>query len=186
MAKIIIIPGSARSGSFNRKLATTIGMEMEAQGGSSTVINLADYPMPILNEDEEASSGAPENAKKLAALISEHQGVVLVHPEYNSTISPLMKNTLDWLSRDVGLKVYQKRVFALVACSPGSLGGIRVLSHARDFLVSVGADALTPQLAVSNAESAFAEDGSLTNERAQKLLKTLCETMIRRAGSVVV
>ena len=180
MTKVAIIPGSIRTGSFNTKLGGAFEKKLKELGAQPTLVSLAEYPMPILNQDEEDKSGAPDNAKKLAALIAEHQAVVLINPEYNGSFSGLMKNTLDWLSRDVGEKVFQNRVFALAACSPGGLGGIRVLAHARDNLVSVGADMITPQLAVGNAFEAFAEDGSLTNERAAGLLQSMCETLIER------
>ena len=179
--KIIVIPGSSRNGSFNARLAKVIANQLNASSAEATAISLADYPMPILNQDDEAKSGAPENAKKLASLIGDHQGVVLVNPEYNGSFSGLMKNTLDWLSRDVGVKVFQNRAFALAACSPGMLGGIRVLSHARDNLVSVGADTITPQLAVGSANNAFNDDDTLANERASSLLQNLCDTLIERA-----
>ncbi len=179
--KIIIIPGSSRAASHNARLGKSVEAALRTLGAEPTLISLADYPMPILNQDDEAEHGVPENAKVLASLIAEHQGVVLINPEYNGSFSGLMKNTLDWLSRDVGLKVFKNRVFALAACSPGALGGIRVLAHARDNLVSVGADMITPQLAVGGANNAFADDHSLTNERAAGLLQSLCETLIHRA-----
>lgn len=183
--KIIVIPGSMRNGSHNARLAGVIAKQLNALGAEAQAITLADYQMPLLNQDEEAETGTPENARKLAALIAEHQGVVLVNPEYNGSFSGLMKNTLDWLSRDVGVKVFQDRVFALAACSPGMLGGIRVLSHARDNLVSVGADMITTQLAVGGAGKAFGDDDTLTNERAASLLKNLCESLIERARSYI-
>ena len=183
--KIIVIPGSMRTGSHNVRLAGIIAKQLNELGADAQAITLADYQMPILNQDDEADTGTPEAARKLAALIGEHQGVVLVNPEYNGSFSGLMKNTLDWLSRDVGVKVYQNRVFALAACSPGMLGGIRVLSHARDNLVSVGADMITTQLAVGGAGKAFAEDDTLTNERAAGLLKSLCESLIDRARTYI-
>jgi len=167
------------------RLAATIANALTDLGAEATSITLADYSMPIFNEDLENKDGAPDGAKRLAALISQHQGVVLVNPEYNGSFSGLMKNTLDWLSRDVGVKVYKDRVFALAACSPGGLGGIRVLSHARDNLVSVGADTITPQLAVGNAQGAFTSDNQLANERARNLLQTLCKTLIDRAQHYV-
>lgn len=179
--KIVVIPGSIRTDSHNAKLARVIAKKLNELGAQAQAISLADYPMPILNQDDEAESGAPQAAKDLAALIGDHQGVVLVNPEYNGSFTGLMKNTLDWLSRDVGLKVYQNRVFALAACSPGMLGGIRVLSHARDNLVSVGADMITPQLAVGGAANAFDDDDNLTNERAAGLLQNLCESLIERS-----
>ncbi len=180
-AKIIVIPGSTRSGSFNTRLGGAIANELSRLGATATRVNLADYPLPIFNQDDEAKSGAPENARKLATLIAGHHGVVLVNPEYNGSFSGLMKNTLDWLSRDVGVKVYQNRAFALAACSPGGLGGIRVLSHARDNLVSVGADVITPQLAVGNAHSAFDDDGNLIGERPVGLLQNMAGALIERA-----
>jgi len=180
MTKIVIIPGSSREASFNRRLALSISKAMEARGAEATVVNLADYPMPIFNEDWEADNGAPAEAKALAALIGEHDGVVFVTPEYNSSLPPILKNTMDWLSRDVGLKVYQNRVFALAACSPGGLGGIRVLSHIRDIMVSVGADVITPQIAVGQAHTAFNDDDSLANERTAGMLDQLCATLVKR------
>ncbi|MEL6967772.1 MAG: NAD(P)H-dependent oxidoreductase [Pseudomonadota bacterium] len=181
MANIIIIPGSVREQSVNRRLATVIGKAVTDQGGKATVINLADYPMPIYDGDAEAANGMPEGAKALAALIGEHDGVVFVTPEYNASMSPVLKNAIDWLSRDADVKVYQNRVFALAACSPGALGGIRVLSHIRDTMVSIGADVITPQVAVGGAGSAFADDDTLTNERAAGLLNGMVSTLLRRA-----
>ncbi|MEP1208548.1 MAG: NAD(P)H-dependent oxidoreductase [Rhizobiaceae bacterium] len=183
--KIAVIPGSIRTGSYNTRLAAVITRQLNQLGAQAQLISLADYPMPILNQDDEAENGAPESARQLAALLGEQQGVVLVNPEYNGSFSGLMKNTLDWLSRDVGVKVYQDRVFALAACSPGMLGGIRVLSHARDNLVSVGADMITTQLAVGGAAKAFGDDDTLINERAAGLLQKLCESLIDRARTYI-
>ncbi len=119
MPKILIIPGSTRTGSVTTQLGTAIARQLEQLGAEANLIALTQYPMPIFNQDDESKSGVPDAAKKLASLMATHQGVVLVHPEYNGSLSPLMKNTLDWLSRDVGEKVYQNRVFGLAACSPG-------------------------------------------------------------------
>lgn len=182
MPKIAIIPGSSRTGSINVKLAHAIARKLESMDAQATVVDLGAYDIPIYNGDFEEENGTPQGARDLAAVIAEHQGVVLVNPEYNASLSPLMKNTLDWLSRDVGHKVYQNRIFALAACSPGALGGIRALSHVRDVLVNVGAEMITPQLAVGPAGSAFGDEGDLTNERAQGILQNLCETLIERAN----
>ncbi len=182
MTKIIIIPGSTREDSVNAKLGEAIRLKLIELGAEADLISLANYPMSIFNQDDEAENGVLESAKELASHITDYQGVVLINPEYNGSLTPLLKNTLDWLSRDVGEKVYQNRIFALAACSPGALGGIRGLSHLRDILVSVVADTITPQLAVGGAGDAFADDGTLTNERAQGMLKTMCETLIKRAS----
>lgn len=184
MTKILIIPGSFRKGSVNTKLANTIGRQVEADGANATVISLADYPMPLYDGDLEAEKGIPENAKKLATLMNAHQGVVFVCPEFNASITPLLKNTMDWLSRDIGRKPYADRVFALASCSPGGLGGIRGLSHMRDVLVNVGGETLVTQLCVGPAASSFDDDGNLTNDRHIGLLQKMSETLIRRASSI--
>ncbi|MFD0916788.1 NADPH-dependent FMN reductase [Pseudahrensia aquimaris] len=179
--KILVIPGSHRASSINAQLGATIVRQLEKDGASATLVSLADYPMPIYDGDWEEENGAPEGAKKLAALMSEHQGVVFVCPEYNASITPLLKNTLDWLSRDVGCKPYAGRAFALASCSPGALGGIRGLSHMRDVFINVGADAIPAQLCVGPAGSAFDDDGNLTNERQISLLQNMSAKLIERA-----
>lgn len=183
MPKIIIIPGSTRTGSYNVKLARAIERELVGRGVETTLVSLADYPMPLMNEDLEEKSGPPRQALDLAELISGHHGVVLVNPEYNASMTPLMKNTLDWLSRDMGdVKPYKGRVFALASCSPGMLGGIRCLSHARDSLIGIGASQIiSPQLAVGQAGSAFDDAGKLTAERPLSILQTFCDALIESA-----
>ena len=184
-AKTIIIPGSVRDGSFNVKLAHAFARMLDLIEAESTVVSLADYAMPILSQNIEKETGAPDAAIRLAAHVAEHQAVILINPEYNGSITPLMKNTLDWLSRDVGEKVYKNRVFALASSSPGKLGGIRGLAHMRDVLVSVGADMITPQIAVGNAFEAFTSDGDLSDEGMDKMLRTICESLVSRAQLLV-
>ncbi len=179
---ILVIPGSTRAGSWNVRLAGAITKSLAEKGAVAQRISLSDYDMPIYNGDLEEQEGPPANARKLGKLMSTCQGIVLVGPEYNGSITPLMKNTLDWLSRDLGdVKPYQNRVFGLAACSPGALGGIRSLSHVRDVLVSIGADLITPQLAVGQASSAFNEREELSNDRHIAILDRFSDTLIGRA-----
>lgn len=179
---ILVIPGSSRAGSWNAKLATVITGELARMGAIASRISLADYEMPLYNGDLEKERGIPANTRKLARMMSEQHGVVLVCPEYNSSVTPLLKNTIDWLSRDLGdLSPFSQRSFALASCSPGNLGGLRGLSHMRDILVSVGADVVTPQLSVNQAGGAFDNNDGLTQERHQALLKKLCGAILERA-----
>ncbi len=184
MSKIVIIPGSSRKGSFNTKLGVAIKQALEAKDVDVTLVDLKDYPMPLFDQDLEQGSGIPKGATDLAALIVQHQGVVLINPEYNASMTPLMKNTLDWLSRDMGdAKPYQDRAFALASCSPGGLGGVRALSHMRDTLISIGAqEVISSQIGVGNAMNAFGEDGNLTVERLQGMLQTYCDRLIEAAN----
>jgi NAD(P)H-dependent FMN reductase len=181
--KILVFPGSNRSGSINARLAAVVAKELALTGADVTRISLADYALPLFSEDLEREKGIPENAFKLARLFASHHGIVIVTPEYNSSLPPLLKNTLDWISRvskDGGkpLLPYRGNVFALAASSPGGLGGIRVLPHLRDILVSIGAQVITEQLALGNAGKAYDEGENLLGEQPQALLKGLCSSLI--------
>ena len=128
-ARLLFFAGSARAGSHNKKLARLGTMIAEANGIPATFLDLADYPMPIYHGDLEAAEGPPENAKKLKAVMEAHSGIFIASPEYNASITPLLKNTLDWVSHvrpegEAPLQVYKTRVFALGSASPGGMGGL--------------------------------------------------------------
>lgn len=172
-ARLLFFAGSARRDSYNKKLAR-LGAEIaQSDGANATFIDLADYEMPIYNGDLEAEQGPPDNARKLKALLERHSGVMIACPEYNATITTLLKNTLDWISRvrdDDGMaSVFKGRVFMLASASPGGLGGLRGLTTARHVLeLGLGALVLPDQFAVPRAATAFADDGSLKDAEAQE------------------
>ena len=127
--KILVIPGSLRARSYNVRLAALAAKELTLADADVTRISLLDYPLPIYDGDLVEKSGAPHNAVKLKQLMSAHQGVFIASPEYNASITPLIKNTIDWISvvRERGelpLAAYQNRVFALGGASPRSAGAI--------------------------------------------------------------
>jgi NAD(P)H-dependent FMN reductase len=97
--KILVTAGSIRTGSFNARLAAAATKELSLLDAEVTRISLADYPMPIYDGDLEAKSGQPENALKLKRHFMTHQGIFIASPEYNASVTPLLKNTLDWISR---------------------------------------------------------------------------------------
>jgi NAD(P)H-dependent FMN reductase len=139
MAKILAFSGSARENSYNQKLVKIAALGASKVGAEVTVINLADYPLPLYNADLEKEQGLPENAKKLKQLMLEHDGLLIASPEYNSAFSALLKNTIDWMSRaessdEKPLAAYQGKVAAIMAASPGALGGIRGLVFLRNKL----------------------------------------------------
>ena len=182
--KIIIIPGSSRNDSCNAKLANAIKnkIDNDSDNAEATLVSLNDYEMPMYNGDLEEKNGVPLNAKKLAEKICEHHGVVVVSPEYNGSLTPLLKNTIDWMSRNLGdVKPYQDRVFGLASCSPGALGGIRGIYHLRGILVSIGAEMMTHQLCVGNGFNAFDQSGNLTEERNQKSLDKFYNNLKKQA-----
>ncbi len=137
--KIIVFAGSIRTGSFNGRLAALAAKELALRNADVTRISLADYPLPLYDGDAEAASGAPENAKKLKRQFAAHHGIFIASPEYNASITPLLKNTLDWVSRvrepgEQPYPAYRDRVFALGAASNGTYGGYRSLIALRHVL----------------------------------------------------
>lgn len=184
MVKILVIPGSNRSGSYNVKLAAAAAKELALLGADVTRISLIDYPLPLYDEDQKVSDGIHKNALKLAEMISVHDGVFIASPEYNSSISPLLKNTIDWISiirkkDDKPWTPLKGKIVGLGAASPGNLGGVRGINHLRDVLVSVGCQVISEQTLVPTAGKAFAEDGSLIAERAVRSLSNSCQSLFR-------
>ncbi|HEY8128044.1 MAG TPA: NAD(P)H-dependent oxidoreductase [Hyphomicrobium sp.] len=185
--RLLFFAGSAREKSFNKRVAKLGAMIAEANSIPSTFVDLADYPMPMYNGDLEAASGQPDNAHKLKNLMKAHTGVFIVSPEYNASFSPLLKNTLDWIShiRDEGeapLEVYRTRVFALGAASNGGTGGLRGLSQLRLVLeLGTGALVLPDQFLLPRAADAFDEHGHLKNKDQTEQLKTVIQKLARAA-----
>lgn len=183
--KLLFMAGSARQGSLNKKLAKAAEALAQEAEYETTLVDLRDFPMPLYDGDLEAESGLPEKAIAFKELFTAHQGVFIASPEYNSSFSPLLKNTLDWISRphyekEPRLSAYQNKVFAISAASPGGLGGLRGLVPLRMLLGNVGTLVIPEQLALSNAASAFDENDKLTNESYRKTLQNI----VSRLGSV--
>lgn len=154
-----------------------------------TRISLEDYPLPVYNGDLEENEGIPESAVKLARLFADHDGFFICSPEYNGSLSPLMKNTIDWVSRvsSHGGKTvtpYQGKIAAIAACSPGGMGGISMLNHLRDILVRLGILLLSEQVAVGNGGSAFDDMDQLTDERAAKFLGNACKSLVSKTAAL--
>ena len=185
--KLLFLPGSAREGSFNKKLARLAEQIALANGIASAIADLGDYPMPIYDGDLEAKAGPPDNARKLKALMSVHTGILIVAPEYNAGVTPLLKNAIDWVSRvrdegEAPLTVFKTRVFALASASPGALGGLRGLTAMRQTLeLGLGALVLPDQIAVPRANEAFDDQGHLKDKALQTALKGLIEKLARAA-----
>jgi NAD(P)H-dependent FMN reductase len=180
--KILAFAGSTREGSYNKQLVQAAAQAARDEGAEVTYIDLRDYALPLFDEDLERSEGQPENAAKLKALFMEHQGLLLSCPEYNSSITPLLKNTIDWVSRPAEgepmLAAYSGKVVALMSASPGGLGGLRGLVHVRAILGSIGVIVLPQQLAVARAFEAFDESGALKDEGQMGQLRMVAEGLV--------
>ncbi|MEA5583130.1 NAD(P)H-dependent oxidoreductase [Nodularia harveyana UHCC-0300] len=169
--KILAFAGSTRIASFNKKLVKIAAAGAKAAGAEVTYIDLLEYPMPLFNEDLEAQDGLPDTVIKFKTLLKSHQGFLIACPEYNGSITPLLKNAIDWASRSepgeppMALSCFQGKVAALLAASPGGLGGIRGLVHVRAILEGIGVTVIPQQKAISNAYQAFDDHGNLKEER---------------------
>ena len=182
--KILVIPGSLRSGSHNAKLAMAAAHEFALAGADVTRISLADFPLPIYDGDLQAKSGIPKNAVNLKRMIGSHHGVLMVTPEYNSSVPALVKNTIDWVTRvkernETLGQVFRERAFALGAASDGKFGGLRVLMALRQILtLGCGATVIPTQMGLSHADKAFDDMGALKEERDANLLRATVRQLI--------
>ena len=182
MPRILVFAGSAREASLNKKLARIAAKVVNEQGGEATYIDLRDYPMPIYEGDLEEREGMPEAARRLRELFVSHPAFLIVSPENNGSIPSLLKNALDWLSRDTdgksGLEPYRGKIVALMAASPGAFGGVMALGHLRQSLVKLFAHVIPEQFPLPKADEAFAEDGSLTQAWQQKSVLNVVRQLI--------
>lgn len=178
MPKILAFAGSARRDSWNKRLVRIAAQGAEQAGAEVTLIDLADYPMPLFDQDLEADAGMPAAARAFKTLLVAHDGFLIASPEYNSAFSPLLKNAIDWASRsesadEPSLLAYRGKQAAIMATSPGALGGLRGLVFLRMLLGNLGITVLPEQQAVPQAFKAFGEDGALLDERQQQSILQL-------------
>ena len=175
--KILAFAGSLREASYNKKLVHIAAEGARKAGAEVTLVDLRDYQAPIYDGDLESRNGLPETVLRFKELMLAHQGLLVSAPEYNSSITAVLKNTIDWVSRpsqgEASLACFDGKVTALMSASPGALGGLRGLTHVRAILGSIRVLVLPDQIAVPNANEAFQEDGSLKDGRRQVSVEEL-------------
>ena len=174
---ILGFAGSTRQDSYNKKLVKIALQGAEEAGAKVTYLDLRDLPMPLYDGDLEEQYGLPENARKFKDLLLSHQGLLIASPEYNSSISGVLKNAIDWASRpapdEASLACFTGKVCALMSASPGALGGLRGLVTVRMILGNIGVIVLPEQVAVSKAMQAFAPDGGLQEPKQHQSILAL-------------
>lgn len=180
--KVLVFAGSTRQDSYNKKLALLAAEAAKAAGANVTHIDLRDFPMPLYDGDLEATSGLPENARRFKDLLLANQGMVIASPEYNSSISAVLKNAIDWASRPTAgekpLECFHGKVAALLSASPGALGGLRGLLVLRMLLGNIGTIVLPTQIAIAKAQEAFDENGRLKDKKQQGSVQRLMAEMV--------
>jgi chromate reductase len=181
--KILVIPGSLRTGSLNARLAAAAAYQFAQAGADVTRISLGDFPLPIYDGDLQTKSGVPKNAINLKRMIGAHHGVLIVTPEYNSSVPPLVKNTIDWVTRvqdvqETRGQVFRERAFAIAAASESRLGGTRALAALRLVLTACHATVIPNQLALSFASEAYDDMDSLKHPADIEALNALVRQLI--------
>lgn len=184
--RVLIVPGSARTGSLNVQLAHAVAASVKAKGAQATVTDLRALALPIYDGDLHAASGIPAGAKTLIEQFAAHDAVVVVSPEYNAFPPPLLMNAIDWVSLAPEHKpAMNGKPTALMSASPGALGGIRSLLSLRQFLsLNPGLLVIGPQFGLAAANKAFAADGTLADEKQRAMLEGVVDTLLKTAGAV--
>lgn len=187
--KILAFAGSARKDSFNKKLAKLAAKGAESAGAKVTFLDLKDYPLPLYDQDVESEKGLPDNAKKVKQMLIDHDGFLIACPEYNSSITPLLKNTIDWCSRaesenEPPLQAFKGKTAAIISASPGALGGLRGLVHARAILSNIGVLVVPNQRAIGGAHKAFDDQGQLTDAKQAEAVEALAKELVELIGKL--
>lgn len=182
---ILVFSGSTRSLSLNGRLARIGAAAVEAAGGRATSISLLDFSLPLYNGDLEISRGIPAEVMELKHLFKEHHGFLIASPEYNASVSPLLKNTIDWISRPTrtehGKAPYKGKVAALMSVTPSAFAGARGLAHLRQILTALGTWVVPDQLGIADA-NAFNAKGGLSTPAHAAALSALVDGLVRAAG----
>lgn len=184
--RILVFAGSIRTGALSGQLAALAARELALLDAEASLVSLADYPMQVYDGDHEASHGVPDSARKFRRMLLAHRGVFIATPEYNASLPPLLKNTLDWVSRvrEPAGDPYRGRYFAIGSTSNGRLGGYRALLALRQVLeLGLGAHVLPEQVAITEAAHAFDDDGSLKDARSAAFLRGALTRLIAFAQS---
>jgi NAD(P)H-dependent FMN reductase len=180
--RILAFAGSLRRESWNKKLVRIAAAAAREAGADVTTLDLAEIPLPVYDGDLEQAEGIPANAKRLKELLKTHEGLLIASPEYNSSISGALKNAIDWASRaepgEKPLACFDGKVAALLAASPGALGGLRGLVALRSILGNIRVLVLPEQLALPKANEAFDADGRFVDPKRQGTVEAIARRLV--------
>ena len=175
--RILAFSGSARKESLNRKFLAVAVEAVRAAGGEVTLLDLNDYVLPLYHGDLEDKEGLPPNAVKLIELIKQHPALLIASPEYNSMITPLLKNTIDWCTRGDD-NPFIGKVAGVISASPGALGGARSMKLAQQLLLHIGCHVVPTNTFLPHADKAFDAAGKLTDARAEKSARAFAAALV--------
>jgi NAD(P)H-dependent FMN reductase len=186
--RILALAGSQRTGSYNRRLLQIAVAGAQVAGAEVTVVEMREFPLPLYDPDLEAAHGLPDLVLKLKDLFLTHQGLLIASPEYNSAVTPVLKNTIDWVSRaapgETPLACFKGKVAGLLAASPGALGGLRGLASLRTILGNIQVLVLPAQIAIAKAHEAFAEGEALKDSKQDQAVRAIAAEVVQIAGKL--
>lgn len=184
--RILAFAGSARKQSFNRRLVGAAAEMARAHGAEVSLINLGDLNLPMFDEDTESAGGLPPGVRKLKDLMLGHDGFLIACPEYNSSITPLLKNAIDWATRpapgEAPLACFKHKTCALLATSPGALGGLRGLVHVRAILSGIGTIVLPDHFALAKGHEALDEQGKFKDDKQKAAVEGVVKALVSITG----
>lgn len=190
--RVLVMAGSARTGSFNRQLAGVAAGLLGEAGADVTQVDLRELGMPLYDADIEARA-MPAGAIELRQLVAHTDALVIATPEYNGFVPPLLINSFDWLSRvpasdglPSGLEATASKVAGVMSASPGALGGLRSLNYLRQFLqMAIGMLVVPEQFALGQAHKAFDEaTGQLIDSKHQQSVQRVTQAVLRTASAL--
>lgn len=186
--KLLAFAGSARRDSLNKKLARAAAAAARASGAEVTLVDLADLPMPLFDEDLERE-GTPDAVTRWKALLKAHDGFLIASPEHNSSYPALLKNAIDWATRpaagEATLAAFAGKTAALFAASPGALGGIRMLPQLRTLLMNIRVLVIPEQYGLGQAHTAFDAAGQLTDPKHRDAVQGVATALVRTTRALV-
>jgi len=186
--RVLAFAGSTREGSFNKKLLGLAVAAARDAGAEVTLVELKELALPLYDGDLEAQDGLPARAKGFKRMMIEHDALLIASPEYNSGISGVLKNAIDWASRpepnEISLVAFKGKVAAIMSASPGALGGLRGLFALRQVLANINVLVLPDQLALSKANEAFDGAGNLRDEKQRERVREISSRLVDVAAKL--
>jgi chromate reductase len=177
--KVLTFAGSTRQDSFNKKLAIEAAEIANSMGAQATFVDLKDLNIPFFDEDLETTEGMPDGVKKLHQLMIDSDKIIIASPNYNGSFTAVLKNALDWVSRDATRSAFKGKKFLLVATSPGKKGGINGLRHLRDVITNIGGEVIQEEYAVPNANISFNPQGQIQIPELKNELRSKIQTLLQ-------
>lgn len=169
------ICGSLRQGSINKKLQTALCKKVEAAGAATEIVDLSNYDLPLFHGDLEA----PKAVTVLTELLKTMDGIIIISPEYNGGLPPVLKNMIDWTST-VERDHFTNPIYGVASCTPGPMSGIMCMRQINYILMRLGAEVMPVQVGTGNASKAFDQEGALIAQPSSDLADKMVSGMLKR------